>query len=96
VKVRHVRRDPRASIVVFDSEPPYRGIEVRAEAILSANGDSGVGLRIAARYVGAVEATAWAEPEDMLIRLEPGSLRAWDFADEYPSPDPAPPLSGTQ
>jgi hypothetical protein len=31
VKARHLRRDPRASIVLFESDPPYRRIEVRAE-----------------------------------------------------------------
>jgi PPOX class probable F420-dependent enzyme len=29
VKAGHLRRDPRASIVVCDDAPPYRGIELR-------------------------------------------------------------------
>jgi len=29
VKVRHLRRDPRASIVVYEHVRPYRGIELR-------------------------------------------------------------------
>ena|SRR5712691_2032312 len=32
VKVRHLGRDPRASIVVYEHEPPYRGVEVRGRA----------------------------------------------------------------
>ena len=30
VKVRHLRRDPRATIVVAESEAPLRGLEVRS------------------------------------------------------------------
>ena len=40
VKVRHLGGDPRASILVFEHDPPYRGIEVRGRAVVSrADGD---------------------------------------------------------
>jgi PPOX class probable F420-dependent enzyme len=84
VKLRHLRRDPRASIVVCEQEPPYRGIEVRTRARLIANADPGTKRRIAARYVGDDQAASWTDPDDVLIRLEPGSLRCWDFEDDYP------------
>ena len=45
-KARHLRRDPRATIVVAESGPPLRGA-------------------------------------DVIVRIEPGDLRAWDFAGEY-------------
>jgi PPOX class probable F420-dependent enzyme len=82
VKVRHLRREPRANIVVYEHEPPYRGIEVRGEARLEGVGDAV--RRIASRYLGEVGGAAYAESagDDTLIRLEPGRLRAWDFADE--------------
>src|SRR3954471_2766083 len=51
VKGQHLRRDPRASIVVADDVPPYRGIEVRCRARLLAAGDEDAG-RVAARYPG--------------------------------------------
>jgi PPOX class probable F420-dependent enzyme len=81
IKVRHLRRDPLASIVLFEHGPPYRGIEVRGEARLEPAGDAV--RRIASRYLGAEEGAAYADaaPDDTLIRLEPGRLRAWDFAD---------------
>jgi PPOX class probable F420-dependent enzyme len=81
VKVRHLRRDPRAGIVVYEHEPPYRGIEVRGEARLEAAGEAV--RRIATRYLGEAAGAEYAETagDDTLIRLEPGRLRAWDFAD---------------
>ena len=84
VKVRQLRRDPRASIVVYEHAPPYRGIEVRAEARLEHAGDA---IRhIAIRYLGERNGNAYADGagagDNTLIRLEPGRLRAWDFADQ--------------
>lgn len=83
VKVRHIRRDPRVSIVVCEQSPPYRGIEIRARARLS-SADVEMTRRIAARYIGDEAAGAWTDPGDVVIRIEPGLLRAWDFADDYP------------
>jgi PPOX class probable F420-dependent enzyme len=82
VKVRHIHRDPRVSIVVCEQEPPYRGIEVRANARV-VPGDPEVGHRIAARYIGDDRADEWVGPNDVIIRIEPGTLRAWDFKDDY-------------
>ena len=85
VKAAHLRRDPRASIVVYEHSPPYRGVEVRCQAqlITAAAGDAV--RRIASRYLGAEAGAAYAASasDDLLIRLEPGDLRAWDFADEF-------------
>jgi hypothetical protein len=41
--------------------------------------------RIAARYLGQEAGDRYAETagDDLLIRLVPGDLRAWDFADDY-------------
>ena len=85
VKVRHLLRDARASIVVCESPAPYRGIEVRGRAELRHRDVRDSVRRIATRYLGARDADAYAETstEDTLIRLEPGVLRAWDFADEF-------------
>lgn len=84
VKARHLRRDPRASIVICEHSPPYRGLEVRGSARLAAAGPGTV-RRIAARYLGADGGAAYADsaPDDLVIRLEPGELRAWDFTDDY-------------
>jgi PPOX class probable F420-dependent enzyme len=84
VKAGHLRRDPRASIVVCDDAPPYRGIELRGRVELRPSGKDAL-RRMAERYLGREAGAAYAESagDDVLIRLEPGDLRAWDFADEY-------------
>ncbi len=82
-KAGRLRRDPRASIVVFDDSPPYRGLELRATARLSVLEDRSIVGRIATHYLGPEAGERYAETseDDLLIRLEPGELRAWDFAD---------------
>jgi PPOX class probable F420-dependent enzyme len=84
IKVRHLRRDPRASILVYDNEPPYRGVELRTTARLSEIDRTDVVLDMAVRYLGreAGEAYAAESADSVLIRLEPGNVRTWDFADE--------------
>ncbi|MDR2983755.1 MAG: pyridoxamine 5'-phosphate oxidase family protein [Nocardiopsaceae bacterium] len=84
VKAIHLRRDPRASIVICEHSPPYRGAELRCSARLISTGVDDAVKRIAARYLGRDMGAAYAESgaDDLLIRLEPGELRAWDFADQ--------------
>jgi PPOX class probable F420-dependent enzyme len=85
VKAGHLRRDPRASIVVCEDSPPYRGLELRANAQLSMLEDLAIVRRIATRYLGPDEGERYTETaaDDLLVRLEPGELRAWDFTDDF-------------
>ena len=84
VKAVHLRRDPRASIVVCEDTLPYRGVEVRTRVRLVTSEVGDVVLRIASRYLGPEAGAAYAQEglDDLLVRLEPGELRAWDFADQ--------------
>ena len=85
VKVKHLRRNPRASIVVHEHEPPYRGIQVSGDARLHTDGVQGAVRRIATRYLGADRGAEYADgdADDTIIRLEPGQVRAWDFSDDF-------------
>jgi PPOX class probable F420-dependent enzyme len=86
VKIRHLRRDPRATAVVAESEPPLRGVEVRGDARFVHERVPQTARRIAARYIGEERGPAYVAslPGDhMIVRLQPGALRVWDFADEY-------------
>lgn len=88
VKVRHLRRDPRASLVVYDQQPPYRGLEIRGTAVVSADAEyRALVRRIAVRYLGERLGNVYAEgatESGVVIRIERanGELRTWDFADE--------------
>lgn len=84
IKVRHLRRDPRASLLVYGNELPYCGVELRTTAQLSEIERSDFVREMSVRYLGeeAGETYAATSSDSILIRLEPGNLRTWDFADE--------------
>ena len=86
VKTRHLRRDPRASVVVAESETPLRGVELRTEARLIDEDVHDTAVRIATRYRVEGKGKEYVESgsgDDVIARLAPGHLRAWDFADEF-------------
>jgi len=87
VKLRHIDQQGRAAAVVSDNEAPFRGIEVsgtptivRDPAFVQATLE-----RIVRRYLGADRAEAYLNlmtDPSVVIRLVPGRLRTWDFADD--------------
>ena len=85
VKARHLRRDPRATILVAESDAPLRAVEVRGRARFIEESVSEIALRIVTRYEGPEDGAADVEAlrgADVIIRIEPGDIRAWDYADE--------------
>jgi PPOX class probable F420-dependent enzyme len=88
VKAAHLRHDPRATILVYEHTPPYRGVELRGRASLVETDARDAARRLAVRYLGEEDGEAYVAGggDDVLIRLEPGEVRAWDFSDEYSRP----------
>ena len=85
IKLKHLRRDPRASVLVYGNDPPYAGLEARGEARLDPDGAAAAILSMANRYLGPERGPAYAATvtNAVLVRLEPTALRGWDFADEW-------------
>jgi PPOX class probable F420-dependent enzyme len=84
IKVRHLRRDPRASILVYGNDLPYSGVELRTTAQLKDIDRAEFVRDMSVRYLGKKAGEAYAEgsEDSVLVRLEPGHVRTWDFADE--------------
>src|ERR1700760_2701394 len=51
-KGRHLRRDPRVSVTVFDADDPYRYVEVEGEAELELDGANEHIHRLSEKYRG--------------------------------------------
>lgn len=71
--------------MVCEHSQPYRGVEVHCHArLITVAADDAV-RRIGSRYLGVEAGAAYAQSagDDLLVRLESGDLRAWDFADEF-------------
>ncbi len=87
IKLTHLARDLRASVLVAEDKPPYRGIQLDAEARVSSPSDARDGTRrLAVRYLGEETGNKFADAyqsyETKLVRMEPGRTRIWDFSDE--------------
>jgi PPOX class probable F420-dependent enzyme len=84
VKARHMRHDPRAVFLLAESQPPYRGVELTTRPTFTQDNFKETLLRVAVRYLGEAEGQAYVESasDDVVVRLVPGQVRAWDFADE--------------
>ena len=83
-KVAHIQRDPRVTVVVANHEWPYKGFEIRGDATVSGDDFYGVLRRTALRYDGpeAAERMVASYAPGVVIRVEPGVIRAWDYEDE--------------
>ncbi len=85
IKVKHLENDPRASLLLYDQAPPYRGLEIRTEAVLSEI-DAREFDKVAVRYLGEEAGMAYAgqiSGKLILVRLEPGNIRTWDFEGDF-------------
>jgi PPOX class probable F420-dependent enzyme len=88
LKLRHLARDPRCVLVVFEAVPPFRGIEVRGEPELLRGDVAEARAAIAGRYLGARDGERFAAARrsmpGVLLRLVPENPRVWDLAPILP------------
>ena len=89
VKLRHLERDPRCVLVVFESARPFRGVEVRGVAELVRGDATAARLAISGRYLGADDGRRFAAERrskpGVLLRLVPDSPRVWDLSSILPA-----------
>ena len=85
-KLRNLRRDPRCTLLVFEAQPPFRGLEARGEAELVEGDVDAARADIAGRYLGMKAGGRFAAE-----RTKPGILvhiaaapRTWDLSAMLP------------
>ena len=88
VKVKHVARDPRVVLVVFEAVRPFRGVEARGDAVVERGDVSEVRRSIASRYLGGAAGEQFtarrAAKPGIVLRLSPDTLRSWDLRSIVP------------
>jgi PPOX class probable F420-dependent enzyme len=84
-KIAMLQRDPRCSLLVAENEHPYRAIEARGEGRMSTDDYQDLGMEIVRRYIEAYDPRAkvsdYLLEGGLVVRIEPTSMRAWDYAD---------------
>lgn len=86
VKVRHLQRDPRCSLLIFEADAPFRGVRVETQATLRREGVTEARLAIASRYLGQEHGQRFAQacgPGFVLV-LSLERARRWDLASILP------------
>ena len=67
-KGRHLRRDPRVSVTVFDKEDPYRYLEIEGTATLEVEGAAEHMHGMSRKYTGE----DWSDVSDrVIVRVKP-------------------------
>lgn len=83
VKLKHIKRDSRVTLVVFESEPPFRGIQVNATAEISRKNLSTTRRAISSRYLSDEASRLFTERREgngAVIRIPAKGARTWDLA----------------
>ena len=88
VKLRHLARDPRCGLVVFEAVPPFRGVEAVGTGELSSGDVANARAAIATRYLGAGRGQRFVEARrdrpGVVLRLPAHEPRVWDLAAVLP------------
>ena len=88
VKLRHLARDPRCVLVVFETVRPFRGIEARGVPDLVEGDVTEVREAIAGRYLGAQGGIGYAagrrSKPGVVLRLHDPEPRVWDLSSMLP------------
>jgi len=87
-KVDHLRRDPRAILLIFETVPPFRGVRVDGSVTLTRDEGAEARLAIASRPLGPERGRAYADlgrrPPGFVVRWPSDNARAWNLADKLP------------
>jgi PPOX class probable F420-dependent enzyme len=88
VKVRHLERLPRCTLVIFEAVSPFRGVEVRGDAILNRCDVTAIRKSIASRYLGVEAGERFAAERfskpGVLVQMPSSQVRAWNLVDILP------------
>jgi PPOX class probable F420-dependent enzyme len=89
VKLRHLARNPECILVVFETVPPFRGVEVRGRPELLDIDVTDARTAISSRYLGAADGVRYAalrrSKPGILLRFRADDPRTWDLRSMLPS-----------
>jgi len=92
-KLRHLRNDPRCTLLIFEAVAPFRGVEVKGVAALTPCDVSEMRRSIAIRYLGAEAgkrfAAQRASTSGVLFQLIPDEPRVWSLQSILPGAEDA-------
>ena len=79
-KERHLRKDPRVSLLVVDPEDTYRWLAINGNAELTTEGADAQIDKLAKKYLGQEE-YPWRKPDEqrVMVRIRPERVEGYGF-----------------
>ncbi|MEP6477329.1 MAG: pyridoxamine 5'-phosphate oxidase family protein [Actinomycetota bacterium] len=76
-KLRHLQRDPRCVLLIFEAVAPFRGVRIEGDAELDGSNVDDARRAISERYLGpeAADAFVAARGEGVIVRLPASAAR---------------------
>lgn len=86
VKLRHLARRPDCALLIFEAEPPFRGIRLEGEPTLTRGDVSSARLAIASKYLGAQQGRQFTQGRGpgVVLSLPLSRARMWDLSGILP------------
>ena len=81
-KLERLRSDPRCVFVAFETAPPFAGLRIESDAVLTSDGVEEARLAIASRYLGAGDGQRYVEQRTkpgVVVRLPLPDAQTWDL-----------------
>lgn len=73
-KTANLERDPRVAITVFDAENPYRYVQVRGQATITAEGGAAHIDKLSRKYLGRDYPAHNPERSRVVVRVDPEAV----------------------
>jgi hypothetical protein len=85
-KLQHLKRDPRAVLMIFETIAPFRDVKIRADVELDESHVEDARRSISARYLGSEMAQAFVAErgEGVVVRLSASAAHVWDLSGILP------------
>ena len=83
VKLKHLSRDPRGTLLVFEATPPFRGVQVSDEVEISRANLDETRRSITGRYLDDEVSKNFSENRagsGVVVRIPDRSAKSWDLA----------------
>ena len=86
VKLRQLERDPRCSLLVFENQPPFRGVRFEGHARLRPDHDDETRRAIASRYLGQEMGSRFCvgRAPGVVLSVSRAGARSWDLREILP------------
>ena len=86
-KLRHLEQAPRCSLMVFETEAPFRGLRLEGTPRLTRDENNEARAEIAARYLGREPGHRYVEQRrtpGFVLRIEVTRANSWDLSEILP------------